>query len=48
MATEQAPQNKETKTEKCNCVKKVVELEKAVEELKREMSLLRGVITSTR
>ena len=48
MATEQATQNKEIKTEKCNCAKKVSELQKTVEELKREISLLRGVITRTR
>ena len=48
MPTEQTPQSKETKTEKCNCTKRIVALEKEVAELKREISLLRGVIKGSR
>ena len=48
MATEQSTPNKETKTEKCTCVKRLVALEKQVVELKREISLLRGVIKGVR
>ena len=48
MATEQTTQNKETKTEKCTCTKRIVALEKQVAELKREISLLRGVIKGGR
>jgi hypothetical protein len=45
---EQVQQNKETKNEKCSCTKRIVALEKQVAELKREISLLRGVIKCNR
>lgn len=48
MATEQTPQSKETKTEKCTCTKRIVALEKEVAQLKHEISLLREVIKGGR
>jgi hypothetical protein len=39
---------KENKTEKCTCTKRIVALEKQVAELKREIALLRGVIKGGR
>ena len=47
MATEQTPQ-KETKTEKCTCTKRIVALEKQVAELKAEIALLRAVLGGSR
>ena len=47
MQTEQATQNKETKTtEKCTCTKRISELEKKVEQLKTDISVLRRVLLS--
>lgn len=49
MQTQQTQQNKETKTtEKCTCTKRLVALEKEVANLKREISLLRGVLKGGR
>lgn len=48
MVTEQTQQKETKSTEKCTCTKRIVTLEKEVAKLKREISLLRGVIKGSR
>lgn len=45
--TEQAEQ-KENKSTKCSCTKRIVILEKQIEELRREILVLRQVINGSR
>lgn len=47
MATEQTNQ-KETKTEKCTCIKSLTQLKKEVAELKAEIAVLRAVLRGGR